>query len=452
MECGLLNLDFFYVSFFLKKKNRPLIAPILIHYWMPLKKRKRKQPSQSVLGVLKLRRQNQDEIKTIQSALDAYNQAQTDTVQSVALDSDATVKSYDESPVQNQHKSDSSCLIGSISEAFDDITRNRGRRVLHKELQRLECRDAASREAIRRADEELILSSQCQSEFAMLYSRTRAGSIGESPYVVLNEQRRCEMCKSDVAMTTVEPLSELVCEECGYTKPFVEYTLGNLSITEPREFYSCSYKRLNHLLNYLQHLQAKEEAPVPEILKRDVKRHLLVVGGGSLDNLRKHAPKRYILDQISGCIRGSKYPKRFGSRTVQIMKEVLGLEIPRLLHGEVRQIKTKFRYLSMLYFKFAPQERRNFLSYPFAAWILIDLVSPGHALLDYIQLLKNLPKLRAQENTVRRIFSHLKWPFKNIPWKSIRSSRLNYSGCSSALALSENHGSVRVRLSGIKRK
>lgn len=422
---------------------------------MPSKKRKRKNPSQSVMGVLKIQKQNQDEMKMIRSALQIYDHDDAETPVAVIDRGDhATTMSSEDGQVEAISETKQQCLIGSISASFEHISRDRGRRVLHEELQRLECRDSASGEAIRRATTELILSSQCQSEFAMLYSRTRIGSLGETPYVILDEQRHCEMCKSEVSMSVVESLSELVCEECGFTKPFVEYTLGNLSITEPREFYSCSYKRLNHLLDYLQHLQAKEEAPVPENLLADVKRHLLDVSGGSLDNLRQRAPKRYILDQISRCIKGSKYPKRFGARTVQIMKNVLNVDIPRLLHGEVRQIKNKFRYLSMLYFKFAPQERRNFLSYPFAAWILIDLVSPGHALLDYIQLLKNLPKLRAQENTVRRIFAHLRWPFKIIPWKDIRASRFNNQDQAqgNALDLSEKSGSVCVRVLGIKRK
>ena len=414
---------------------------------MPKQKRKRKKESQSILGVRKISKNNQHEIKRIQDALVIFDES-----------APTHICAQDERAEDDAEKHESQSSI-SISAALDHLSRNRSKEVLQDELKRLKCRDAASKEALRRAEDEIILSSQCQSEFAMLYSRTQTGSLGSSPYVVLDDSQSCDVCENKNSMQ-IEQDSELVCRECGYTKPFVEYTLGNLSITEPREFYSCSYKRLNHLMDYLQHLQAKEEAPVPQNIITDVRRHLLQISGGSLDILRDRAPKRYILDQISQCIKGSRYPKRFGARTVQIMHKVLQVSIPRLLHGQIREIKNKFRYLSMLYFKFAPLERRNFLSYPFTAWILIDLICPKHALLDYIQLLKNLPKLRIQENTVRRIFRHLGWPFRDIPWKLIRTSRTdtrwkpeaNRQLVDQSKNSLQNRRSIRVRLSGIKRK
>lgn len=439
---------------------------------MPGKKRKRKLSSQSVMGVRRIRKQNQEEMIKIQDALNAYTHSGPAASSSApvpkprrmttrfSLKENSIVQDADLDPETNN---EASSLLPSpmLSEAFENISRTRGQHVLREELKRLQCRDSASEEAIRRAEHEIILSSQCQSEFAMLYSRTQTGSIGKSPYVVLDDSNECETCGSDSSMRIDEVSSELVCDDCGYTKPFVEYTLGNLSITEPREFYSCSYKRLNHLLDFLQHLQAKEEAPVPKNLLSDAHDRLMKASNGSLDLLKSKAPKRYVLDQISQCIKGSKFPKRFGARTVQIMKEVLKVDVPKLLHGEVRQIKSKFRYLAMLYFKFAPQERRNFLSYPFTAWVLIDLVHPGHPLLDYIQLLKNLPKLKIQENTVRRIFKHLGWTFRSIPWKAIRMSRIDeswksMSASSTSPSFSSSYsaqegGTRAVRVSGIKR-
>lgn len=363
--------------------------------------RKRKKTSQSVISVLKIQKKSNGEIKHIEKALLSYQNNETKTKRDKAT---------------------------RVSDALKCLERNRESRILQIELKRLECKQIASQEAIRRANSEMILSSQCQSEYAMLYSKTQNGSLGSDPYVVLNRAHVCEACGEENTMETEDNSSERVCHVCGYAVPVIEYTLGNLSVTEPREFYSGSYKRLNHLLDYLQHLQAKEEAPVPENLLTDVKMHLQKIKRNNSNKTLKASfekvPKRYILDQISQCIKGSKYPKRFGSRVVQIMKKALGVNIPHLLHGEMREIKMKFRYLSDLYFKFAPIERRNFLSYPFAAWILIDLVSPNHPLLDYIQLLKNLPKLRSQENTVRRIFKHLGWIFRDIPWKHIRATRL----------------------------
>ena len=161
---------------------------------------------------------------------------------------------------------------GPVSTDFRKYHAQRQIALLERESKRLDCKLKASEEALRRAQSAEIPSSQCQSEFAMLFSQTDAGARGKGSYVNIQDERICPYCK--IAADFIEREGEIRCRKCGWNREYMECTMNSLAQGETRDFRAGSYKRINHFLDYLQHLQAKEETIPPETLVQELKNHI----------------------------------------------------------------------------------------------------------------------------------------------------------------------------------
>ena len=71
----------------------------------------------------------------------------------------------------------------------------------------------------------------------------------------------CPHCNVPYLQSTEE--SMLVCPDCSESKPFMDTSAATVAYGDEVEFTSFSYKRINHLNEWLNHFQAKEATPVP---------------------------------------------------------------------------------------------------------------------------------------------------------------------------------------------
>lgn len=346
-------------------------------------------------NVIRISRRDEEDLKTIQNAIVSQENIVS---HSSAIQSASELK------------------VAPSSGEFMQYHARRQMALLEREQTRLSCKLRASEEALRRATLAEIPSSQCQSEFAMLFAQTDAGSRGVGDYVRIQNDTECPFCS--IPAEIVESYGEIICPKCGWNTEYMECTMNSLALGESRDFRAGSYKRINHFLDYLQHLQAKEETTPPAELIQGLKAHII-----ETLNLDRKTPPRYVIDRIVDFVKAKKFPRRFAVRAVQLYHYVFDSSSVKLLHSDIRNLKSKFKMLLALYYKFVPTSRKNFLSYPFCAYCLIRLIHPEHVLLEFVQMLKNLPKLQPQAEIVKRIFQHLGWEFPPIPWTHIRQTR-----------------------------
>lgn len=369
-------------------------------------RKKPKKMSQSMQNVMRISQRDGEAMKTLKKAM----QYQMSVMEA----------SPDLSTFSRASSSGSPSMFdvnaGPVSTDFRKYHAQRQIALLERESKRLDCKLKASEEALRRAQSAEIPSSQCQSEFAMLFSQTDAGARGKGSYVNIQDERICPYCK--IAADFIEREGEIRCRKCGWNREYMECTMNSLAQGETRDFRAGSYKRINHFLDYLQHLQAKEETIPPETLVQELKNHIINELHLSLESC-----PRFVLDRIVEYVKKNKFQRRYTVRSVQLYHYVFQSTSEKLLHSDIRNLKSKFKMLLALYYKYVPTSRKNFLSYPFCAFCLIRLIHPKHRLLEFVQMLKNLPKLQPQAEIVQKIFVTLGWEFAPIPWTHIRETR-----------------------------
>ena len=75
-----------------------------------------------------------------------------------------------------------------------------------------------------------------------------------------------------------------------------------------------------------------------------------------------------------------------------------------------------FHQIQPIFTECCPKTRRNFLSYPYVAYKLLQLLEL-HKFLPYITLLKSKTKIKEQEDIFEKICKLLNWKF--VPIRSI---------------------------------
>lgn len=209
----------------------------------------------------------------------------------------------------------------------------------------------------------------------------------------------CHKCNCE--RTLIHSDGMYVCRNCGEAENIViESEIPNYkdsSMEKP----SYPYKRMNHLVEWLNQFQAKESTDIPtdvyNSILLEVKR-MRVKNLNSLDMMKmKNILKKLKLHQ-------------YYEHIPHIISKITGKPPPTLTRDTEDKIKTMFRDIQEPFSKHCPKDRTNFLSYSYVLHKFFQILELPE-FVQYFPLLKSREKLRLQDKLWRKICVELEWPF-----------------------------------------
>ena len=211
----------------------------------------------------------------------------------------------------------------------------------------------------------------------------------------------CKGCGAMYTRVFDEVLSEEACSKCG----MIEYILGNeMGFKEEQEMEKnvvYSYKRENHFNEWISQFQAKESTSVPDIV---------------VDQLRSEFKKQKIKDlseitheKVKNLLKKLNYAKYY-EHVPYIATILNGIQPPTMPQALEDKLRLMFHKIQAPFEKHKPANRKNFLSYSFVLYKMVELL--GHdEYLPCFPLLKSKEKLYIQDQIWKKICDELQWEF-----------------------------------------
>ena len=195
--------------------------------------------------------------------------------------------------------------------------------------------------------------------------------------------------------------SVTICPRCGVSEPFLESTRNGLAFNEDVEFVNNTYKRQNHFQEWLNQVQARETAPIPDPVIQKISHELFKAGVHKKEDITRTAVRAALKT-----LRLRRYYENISS----IMCQLTGVKPRRLLKHEENQLKSMFLVIQKPFERHCPKDRSNFLSYSYILFKFCELTGLDW-MLGYFKLLKGNDKLHKQDETFRKICEDLDWEF-----------------------------------------
>ncbi|ABU44142.1 hypothetical protein AR158_C597R [Paramecium bursaria Chlorella virus AR158] len=189
--------------------------------------------------------------------------------------------------------------------------------------------------------------------------------------------------------------SDLVCNDCGATQPFIETYTGR----ESNE--GMAYKRINHLAECLNALQGKEGTNVPQEVVNAVKAEFKKNRISTTSEIKPSKVKQFL--------------KKLGysmyyENIYTIANMISGVPTLKLSRELEKRLKDMFFEIQEPFFRHKPPKRKNFLSYNYVLYKFAELLGEDD-LLQYFPLLKCSKNLHNQDVIWKKICNDLKWQY-----------------------------------------
>lgn len=212
-----------------------------------------------------------------------------------------------------------------------------------------------------------------------------------------NEFNFCPNCKNVKKEVIID--GHLTCKKCGY----IDNNCVSYSSPNHKEMKKIiyPYKRLNHLKECLNQLQAKENLNIPDQTLNQIKLELKKNKITDLSKLTykdvKDALKRIKLNQ-------------YYEHCVFIMVKLSGKQPPVLKRREESEIINMFKNILISYQKMCPKERINFLNYSYVLHKIFQILN-NKVFIEFCPLLKSKDKLIQQDIIWKKICKDLNWVY-----------------------------------------
>jgi len=214
----------------------------------------------------------------------------------------------------------------------------------------------------------------------------------------------CTKCNQEYLQSSEEAI--LLCGGCGEVQSYLDASVSTIAYGNEIEYTSFSYKRINHLNEWLNHFQAKETTPVPANVMEKIMNYFY--------EKRVLDPKTITFAQIKKAQKDLGLRKWYDN-TMQIWCRITGNKPVRLDPVIEEKIRLMFIRIQAPFEKHRPKGRKNFLSYCVCLYKFCQILGQDH-LLPYFSLLKGKEKLQVQEEVFKKICAEIGWKF--IPIKS----------------------------------
>ncbi|MBT97123.1 MAG: hypothetical protein CL902_00650, partial [Dehalococcoidia bacterium] len=187
----------------------------------------------------------------------------------------------------------------------------------------------------------------------------------------------------------------------GRTRATLDATTSALAYGDKVECTTFSYKRQNHFLEWVQAFQGKQKTVIPDAIITSVCEE---IKAQNIEEVTEITPK-----DIRAILKKLKHRKYY-EHSILIHHLVTGIEPPRLLPNEEDQLRCLFLAMQAPFEKFLPNDRKNFLSYSYVMYKLLELLGMDQYL-SCFSLLKGKDKLARQDRIFRKICIANDWEF-----------------------------------------
>jgi hypothetical protein len=213
-------------------------------------------------------------------------------------------------------------------------------------------------------------------------------------------QQKCHMCGS-CNLNIMLNDGIMFCNDCSC----VEYIIVDHDRPSykdpPKEISYFSYKRINHFNEWLNQIQGKETTEIPEeiydaILMEMKKQRFTNLADLKLNKVRE------ILKQLGF--------HKYYEHSPHILHKLNGLPILNLEPEIEEKLRTMFKLIQPPFLKYMPNNRKNFLSYPYVIHKSLQLLGKDEYLHNF-HLLKSRDKLHQQDMIWKKICEELGWHF-----------------------------------------
>jgi hypothetical protein len=210
----------------------------------------------------------------------------------------------------------------------------------------------------------------------------------------------CPVCESkDRIMLMNDGI--MLCNEC-YTIETVIVDHDKPSYRDPpKEISYFSYKRLNHLNEWISQIQGKESTDIPA----DVyDRILLEINKQRITNMAEITPAK-----IKSILKSLKLNK-FYEHVPHILLRISGAPTPNFTPEIEEKLRQMFKMIQIPFYRFAPKNRKNFLSYSYTIHKCLQLLELDEYL-PYFPLLRSREKTFVMDQIWKKICDELGWEF-----------------------------------------
>ena len=218
--------------------------------------------------------------------------------------------------------------------------------------------------------------------------------------VFCTDKDHCPECGEPYIYSSDE--STLYCSHCSSSLMYIDAKPSTVAYGDQVEFSSFSYKRINHFSEYSNHLQARESKQIPKLVLRQIMEVLVtkmkITDYKNIDFL----DIRLALKMLGA--------RSYYDHVMQCWSRITG-RVPLRLEPAVEELMhLMFLKIQQPWLKHRPDDRKNFLSYPYVFYKLCQLLG-FEEMLKYFPLLKGRGKLWQQEITFKKICDELNWPW-----------------------------------------
>lgn len=226
-------------------------------------------------------------------------------------------------------------------------------------------------------------------------------NITDDSVVTKYKNYTCKNCGSSNIFVDYTQ-SENICEDCGVCDYFLGEELTYKEEQETSEkIISNSYKRDNHLNEWILQFQGREMTTIPKEV---------------IEQLRSEFKKQKIKDvkeitqvKVKSLLKKLRLSKYYEHATY-ITNMLNGLEPPVMSYELEEKLRQMFREVQEPFEKHCPPTRNNFLSYSYILYKFCELLGEDQYL-PYFPLLKSKEKLRQQDVIWKGICNELKWEY-----------------------------------------
>ena len=224
---------------------------------------------------------------------------------------------------------------------------------------------------------------------------------GSPPPIYFVKGNMCEVCGEDMQQN--QEKSVMVCKRCGTYDDYIESSSKAMtySVDDVTQFSSFSYRRQNHMSEILNSFQAKESTIIPDEVYASIME--------KLHELRITDPAKITNKIIKSVLKTLNLRKYYENITL-IRCVLTGQSPPRLTPQQEMNLKLMFEMANASFEQHCPMARKNFLSYHYCAYKMLELLELKE-FLPYFNLLKGREKLWQQDNIWRKICKDCQWQF-----------------------------------------
>lgn len=204
-----------------------------------------------------------------------------------------------------------------------------------------------------------------------------------------------------------------VCTNCGACSVTVEFS-NTVSYKDLQSYEfkpQFTYEKISHLEDWLRRFEAKDQKIIPQTVI-----DLIIVEANkekitNLNDLSEDKVKKY-LKKLS--------LTQYYDNVISIINRINGRQPFTLTPDIEDKIKYMFLQIQEPFNRHKPKNRKNFLSYSYTLHKLFQILDL-HEISCYFPLLKNIDKLRLQDETFKKIVEEMSIKDKSTNWRFIPS-------------------------------